>query len=288
MPGVVVITGAGGGMGAACARTFTDADAVVLADMSPERLGPVVDELRGRGVEAHGIECDVSRSDAVAAVAELAGSLGPLRALVHTAGLSSTMGTAERIMEVNLLGTVMMLDSFVDQAHEGTVAVCVASVAGHRIGPEAYDAVLATAREPGLLDRLRRAGAIRDESGRSYDLSKRGVILFVERDASHWGDRGARLLSLSPGLIDTPMGAAAANGGRGSHMAEFAALNRFGHAEEIADVVAFMCSDAARFVTGTDIRVDGGVIAGVRHVAPADNAAKWNGWGWTQPTSDAS
>jgi NAD(P)-dependent dehydrogenase (short-subunit alcohol dehydrogenase family) len=281
--GVVVITGGGGGMGVACARTFQDADAIVLADLTNERLAPVTNELRENDVNVHAIECDVADPDSVAALAGLARGLGPLRALIHTAGLSSTMGTAERIMDVNLTGTVLVLDAFLGQARGGTVAVCIASVAGHRIGPEAYDAILATLRRPGVLDRLRGAGAITNEPGRSYDLSKRGVILFVEREAAAWGNRGARLLSLSPGLIDTPMGATAANGGRGSDMANFAALGRFGHADEIASVVSFMCSDAARFVTGTDIRVDGGAIAGVRHVAEAAAAARWNGWDWTRP-----
>jgi NAD(P)-dependent dehydrogenase (short-subunit alcohol dehydrogenase family) len=278
--GVVVITGGGGGMGAACARTFADADAIVVADLSPERYRDLVADLRAAGVDAYGVQCDISDAGAVTALAETVRGLGPLRALVHTAGLSSTMGSAERIIAVNLLGTAQVLAAFVDQAREGTVAVCVASVAGHRIGPEAHDAVLATARTPGLLQRLRAAGALRDEPGRAYDLSKRGVILLVEREAAAWGARGARLLSLSPGLIDTPMGAEAANGGRGSNMTLFAALGRHGHAEEIADVVAFMCSPAARFVTGTDIRVDGGVIAGVRHTAPAQAAERWNGWEW--------
>lgn len=278
---VAVVTGGAGGIGLASARRLAPGHALLLADLSRERLDDAVRELRDDGASAEGVICDVADDGAVGALAAAAERLGPLRALVHTAGLSSSMGSAQRILDVNLRGTALVLDAFLPQATPGTVAVGVASIAAHRIGPAAFDRLLADAGDPRLLDRLREAGAIDDEPGRAYDLSKRGVVLACELRAEAWGRRGARIVSVSPGLVDTAMGRRAADGGRGARLAAVAAVGRMGDAGEIGDAIAWLCSGAASYVTGCDLRVDGGVVAGVRHTAPPDVAAGWNGWDWT-------
>jgi len=275
-PTVAVITGGGGGMGRACARRLAGGSSLLLADASERNLAEALAELEADGIEAAGIVCDVADPTAVAALAERAAGPGTLGPLVHIAGLSSTMAEPPRILTVNLTGTALVLDAFLPLAGPGSVALCIASMAGHRSGPEAYDELLLEPRAPDFLSRLEAAVVL--DGGKAYDLSKRGVIVQVERRAEAWARRGARILSLSPGLIATPMGDRAVSG-RGRHLADLAPLRRLGTADEIAAVVAFVCSPAASYMTGTDLRVDGGVIAAMHHNAAEELARDWNGWG---------
>lgn len=274
--GVVAITGGGGGMGRACARLMGGGRRVVLGDALPQGLEAALQELREAGIEAHGRECDVTDPESVAEFAQLASRAGPLDALVHTAGLSSSMGSAQRILEVDLVGTAIVLDAFLPLARPGAAAVCIASMAAHRNGPQAHDELLLEPRRADFLERVEAAVPL--DSGKAYDLAKRGVIVQCERRAQAWAQRGARIVSLSPGLIETPMGERAKSG-RGREIVAIAPLQRTGTAEEIAEVVAFLCSERARYITGCDVRVDGGTIAAMRHSVSDQVASAWNGWG---------
>jgi NAD(P)-dependent dehydrogenase (short-subunit alcohol dehydrogenase family) len=271
-PRVVVITGSGG-IGLACARQLGDRRKVLLAEAIPERLAEPIATLRAEGLDVDGVVCDITDAASVSALAAKTRAAGAFEALVHTAGLSRSMADERRIIEVNLLGTTLVLDAFLDLAEAGTVAVCIASVAAYRRGPERFDDLLSEPLD--ALDRLVEIAA--GQTGRAYDLSKHGVVLQCERRARAWGERGARLVSLSPGPIDTPMGRLE-GGGRGANMVKYSALGHVGTAEEVAEVVGFLCSPAARHVTGCDLRVDGGGIPGMRHEAPAELTASWNGW----------
>jgi NAD(P)-dependent dehydrogenase (short-subunit alcohol dehydrogenase family) len=275
MPGVVVITGGGGGMGLACAEALAEGHRLVLAEHSRERLDAALAELSAAGIEAEGRECDVADRESVAELAEYARARGPLAALVHTAGLSRSMDDGPRIMAVNLVGTALVLDGFLPLAGPGSVAVCVASIGGHRLGVRPFDHLLVDPSSDGFLARLEAELPLAGRAGAAYDLSKRGVVLLVERRAREWGRRGARLLSLSPGVVDTPMGRL--EGDKGAKgLNEIAALGRIGAPREIASVVAFLCSDGASYMTGCDVVVDGGTLAGLAHHAGDDAAAAWN------------
>ena len=179
-----------------------------------------------------------------------------LDALVVTAGVSPAMADARTILDIDLAGMARVLDAFDSLIGEGSVVVCVASMAGHfgDFPPE----TLALLDDP-LNDAVL---ALTDNPGFAYVLAKRGVIRMVRRLAGAYGRRGARIVSVSPGVIATPMGELEmASGTFSLELVKASALGRPGTAEELASAIVFLCSDAARFVTGVDLLVDGGAVA---------------------------
>lgn len=263
-----VVVGAGSGMGAAVAELLArDArGALVLADRDLDAARATLDAVAGRASDVRAVACDIADPGDVAA---LAAGVARVGSLVVTAGLSPTMGDGERIIAVNLAGTARLLDAFDPAVGDGTVAVCFASMAGH-LAPEIpqVDAALDDPLAPDLLDRLRAAGVDPSEPGTAYSFSKRGVMRLVQRRAVAWGRRGARIVSLSPGIVDTPMGRQElARQPMMQAMIDGSALGRVATAAEVAAVAAFLCSPAASFVTGTDVLVDGGAVAAIRFTA---------------------
>jgi NAD(P)-dependent dehydrogenase (short-subunit alcohol dehydrogenase family) len=263
-----VVVGAGSGMGAAVARLLAGRGRrLLVADRDAASAAGVAADLPG-DVEA--VACDITDDAAVAALVERTGTLG---ALVLTAGLSPHMADGRRIVTVNLVATEALLRAFEDVLAPGAAAVCFASMAAHSIPADpAVDALLDDPSSPTLLDDLAALGLV-DHPGIAYAVSKRGVIRLVERRARRWGEAGARLVSLSPGIIDTPMGRL--EDAREPVMAEMvarSALAREGRPEEVAAVASFLVSDAASFVTGIDVLVDGGAVAGQRAPAPEETA----------------
>jgi NAD(P)-dependent dehydrogenase (short-subunit alcohol dehydrogenase family) len=286
-----VITGGAGGIALACARRLADRGPVLLADVDEARLEAAAAALRGEGaggaaargeaaggaaargeaggdgVEVHVAVCDVSDAASVAALASRSQELGPLGALVHTAGLAPPGAhDPRRVLDVNLGGTRRVLDAFLHVALPGSVAVCIASLAGHRAFTDAYDF-----DAPDLFDRIEDADVLR-----TYSVSKRGVMVEVRRRAAAWGEKGARIVSISPGLVvDTSIGQAAATIHAGAY-AEQSALKRAGYAADIAGAVAFLTSEDASYITGTDLLVDGGVVAHTLHHAEPAAREQWN------------
>src|SRR5579875_67858 len=257
---VSVITGGSGGMGIECARLLASEGPIIIADIKARELESAAAQLRKAGGEVTSVLCDVSAADSVAALAQKAAAAGQVQALIHTAGISPTMADWRRIMSVNLIGSALIERAFAPLMAPGGAAVFIASMAGHTVqNAAAAAAVLDRPLAPDFIERLEQvAGPI--DPGSAYGLSKQGVIQLCQRVTPAWAKRGARINSISPGLIDTGMGKLEfANQPMMAMMLEQTPLGRGGTAGEIAEVAVFLCSPKASFVTGIDILVDGGM-----------------------------
>lgn len=265
---VSVITGGAGGMGLAAAKIVGRDHFVVICDVSKDRLDAAATELASLDIECTAVMCDITDRTSVAELVETSAALGTVASVIHSAGVSPSMGAAERIMRINALGTVYINESFYPLLGAGSAIVNVASMAAYTF-PEV------------LIPTRRFKYAMRDEDvfmskmvsacnvapkrlrpGLAYSLSKCFVVWYSRSQAARFGSQGARIVSVSPGSIDTEMGRLEEQAGAGA-MLEYAALKRFGGPEEVAELLAFCASEKASYVTGIDIACDGGVLASV-------------------------
>lgn len=270
MTNLYVITGGTGGMGKATAMRLAKGNAFLLADMNEERLAQTAEELTAAGaVQVEYMIADISKRESVKALADKAASMGELVGLVHTAGLSPTMADWKKIMEVNAVGTAYILDEFIHLAGPKTSAVMISSMSAHMVPatPEMRTA-LKNPLDEAFMATMEKMS--QGTPGGSYTTSKLAVIEMVKDLAWAWGEKGARLNSISPGTIDTAMGRQEKE--ESQQMAVLLAhtpLRREGDADEIAKAVEFLLSDAASYVTGTDLLVDGGTIANMARMSQA-------------------
>jgi len=257
VPDTHVVIGAGSGMGAAVAALLAPRGRLLLVDRDLAAADKVAAALEG-GIDT--MACDITAEGDVEA---LLAAAGPVRSLVLTAGLSPTMAPGRRIYDVNIVGTARVVDRFEASVGPGSAAVCFSSMAGHFLAPPPEVlAVLADPLAPSFFEELAAAGVDVDQSQVAYAYSKHAVLRLIAQRAGRWGAKGARLLSLSPGIVDTGMGRQeAANEPAMAQMTETSALRRVAQPEEIARVAAFLTSDDASFMTGTDVLVDGGAVA---------------------------
>jgi NAD(P)-dependent dehydrogenase (short-subunit alcohol dehydrogenase family) len=265
MSGVVVVTGAASGMGLASAAAIAAQSGLLLVDLRAEPLAQAEQTVRRGATLCESVAGDLCDAATLQAVADRTRAHGGCRGLVHSAGLSPTMADARRLFEVNLVATARLVAALEPHLVDGATGILFASQAAHLVArgvtPE-IDALLDDPLRPDLYERLATlAGPLATSSGGAYALSKRGVQRLAVARAPAWGARGARLVSLSPGVIDTQMGRQEMSVQTAAMQSIVAATpvgRRMGRAEEIASVVAFLCSDAARFVSGIDLLVDGG------------------------------
>lgn len=272
---VYVITGGSGGMGKATAELVGKKGTILLADVSEERLIQAKEELAAKGItEVYYQTVDITSKENVAALATKTAELGTLKGLIHTAGLSPTMADSKRITDVNLVGTGIVLEAFLPLATEGTAVVCISSMSGYmapRQGP--YMEVLKQPLAENVVATMEQFS--QGNPGAAYSLSKLGVQLIVEDQAWTWGERGARINSLSPGTINTPMGRQEAEQQKEMKMLlDLTPLQREGEASEIATAVEFLLSDSASYITGIDLRVDGGTVANLAKVKASEMGNK--------------
>lgn len=266
---VLVIIGAGG-MGEVIARRQGSGKKVLLADANDNTLQQVSAGMRSDGFDVQVAAVDVSDKSSVEALADLAQDLGDVRSLVHTAGISPTLGSVQRILAVNVLGVAHSLDAFGAVIAEGGAGVVIASMAGSMAAgrfPADLEPPVRTSPTDKLLEqRLLNAATIPD-SGLAYTFSKRANQLRVEAASITWGERGARVNSVSPGVISTEHGQREMASEAGQSMRRMIAgsgTKRIGTPYDIADAVEFLLGPSSTFITGTDLLVDGGVVAAYR------------------------
>ena len=258
--GVAIVTGAAGGMGAAIAYAFAEEGRpLILSDLVAEALEPVAEACRVK-TTVRTVHGDISGADYPG---ELLSALGEARigALAHAAGVSPSMTDGARIMDINFWATIRLVEAVLPKMAEGAAAVLVASNSAHMAASPDLDTQIREmfeGRTPAITPMLH------GNPGMAYSVSKRGVQLYAQRMAPAFGRVGARVVSLSPGLIDTNMGQLEKSAGPTmDKLLSVTPAGAMGKPEHIASAVAFLASPAASYITGTDILVDGGTVAGV-------------------------
>jgi NAD(P)-dependent dehydrogenase (short-subunit alcohol dehydrogenase family) len=270
-------------MGSACARAIGPAvDLLLLTDCDGARLATVADQLAAEGdAVVTTVVGDVGDPGLATELAARAAESGELSALVQTAGLSPSMAGWQDILRTDLTGVERLLSAFAERVVPGSAAVCLASISGlmGAFDP-AMDAVLDRPLQSDFPERFRSQFSEEPDPGATYRLAKRGVIRSCERAAVEWAARGGRVISLSPGLIDTPMGRLElVENPIKEGMAQLTPIRSArqesdsilpGNVSDIAAAVRFLCSDEANFISGCDLRVDGGLIAAMTHRGQSD------------------
>ncbi|MDO5495864.1 MAG: SDR family oxidoreductase [bacterium] len=267
---VLVVIGVGG-MGLAIARRCGSGKKVILADFNEQTLAAAAEQLRIEGHDVTEHRVDVSDLDSVTKLAQDAAAEGPVLQVAHTAGLSPVQAPTDAIIKVDLLGVAYVLDAFAEVIASGGAGVVIASMAGH-FAADSVPLEMAKALSLTPTDQLSELpflgeGAL-PNPGAAYSIAKRANALRVQAAAGVWGQRGARINSISPGIISTPMGNAELDGESGQQMRGMiaaSATGRTGTPDDIAAATAFLLdAQQSSFITGTDLLVDGGAVAGVR------------------------
>jgi NAD(P)-dependent dehydrogenase (short-subunit alcohol dehydrogenase family) len=252
-----------GALGMAMARRFALSHRVLLVDVDGAKAEMHAETLRGEGCDAAAMACDITSRDAVGALAGEVASRGGLGALVQVAGLSPSQADYRSIMRVNLMGAALVAEALLLHANPGAAAILIASLAAHSYRPsKEAQTVLAHPSRDDLAERLAEVIGELATPPMAYTHSKFGLLMYARSQATAWGQRDARIVSLSPGMIATPMGAIEfANSPHKRAMFEKTPLRRECTMLEIADAAEFLASPRASFISGTDILVDGGLAA---------------------------
>ena len=265
MKDVVMLTGAGQ-IGMAIARRTGYGKKIIVADNREKNARGMAETMTSAGFDAIAEHVDISSRDSVMRLMEKALSLGRITTFINAAGVSPSQASIETILAVDLYGTAMLLEEVGKVISEGGAGVTISNQSGHRLPAlgEAADEELALTPADCLLklDMLRPEN-IRD-SLHAYQLAKRCNVKRVMAEAVKWGERGARINSISPGIIVTPLAVDEFNGPRGNFYKDMFArcpAGRPGTADEIANVAELLLSDRASFITGADILADGGATA---------------------------
>jgi NAD(P)-dependent dehydrogenase (short-subunit alcohol dehydrogenase family) len=266
---VGIATGAGRGMGRACAiRLAPTVDVLIGVDLDRGALASLRHELEGGTAQIESLALDVSDPADMERLAGTVSSFGSLRAVAHAAGISPTMADWRRVLTVDLVGTALLMEALRPLTTRGTAFVCFSSMAATLLisGESPADVPLDDPLADDFLGLLReRVGPAIEDPGTAYAWAKRGVQRLVRREAVRLGPVGARICSLSPGMIDTPQGRQEmAQQPVMQTLLEQTPLGRLGTADELAAVTAFLLSDEAGFVSGIDMLVDGGVVAALQ------------------------
>jgi NAD(P)-dependent dehydrogenase (short-subunit alcohol dehydrogenase family) len=265
MTNVTVVIGAGS-IGQAIVRRVSAGKHVLLADIRRENAHAAAQTLSDAGFTVTTATVDVSSRPSVHALVEAATALGEVSGVIHAAGVSPSQAPPSTILKVDLYGTALVLEEFGNVIAGGGAGVVIASQSGHRLPPlsvEQNAALGTTPVEELLALPMLQPDQVRD-SLHAYQLSKRGNSLRVMAEAVRWGKRGARVNTISPGIIITPLANDELKGPRGPgyrRMIEISAAGRAGTPDEVGTVGALLMGPDGAFITGSDFLMDGGVTA---------------------------
>ncbi|MCG3143475.1 MAG: NAD-dependent glycerol dehydrogenase [Gammaproteobacteria bacterium] len=263
MSDVTVVIGPGG-IGQAIARRISSGRHILLADYRQEAADAAAKVLENAGFETTALRADVSDRASIQAVIRKAQSLGPIKALVQAAGVSPSQAPIEAILKVDLYGTSMLLEEFGKVMAQGGSGVVISSQSGYRMPAltAEQDALLATAPADALLalDFVKNV----ESTMHAYQMSKRCNSLRVRGEAVNWAKRGARINSISPGIIVTPLANDELHGERAEFyqaMLKKMPAGRAGTPDEVAALAALIMGPEGGFITGSDFLIDGGATA---------------------------
>jgi len=265
---VVVVIGPGA-IGQAIARRVSTGKHVLLADLHQANADAAAEVMTNAGFEVSTTTVDVSSRESVHELVQAATALGNVAGVIHAAGVSPSQASPATILAVDLYGTAVVLEEFGEVIAQGGAGVVIASQSGHRLGAltAAEDAALATTPADELLALpMLQPDNVKD-SLHAYQLSKRGNSLRVMAEAVRWGKRGARVNTISPGIIFTPLAMDELTGPRGEGYRRMIALcpvGRGGTPDEVGTVGALLMGPEGGFITGSDFLMDGGVTAAYR------------------------
>jgi NAD(P)-dependent dehydrogenase (short-subunit alcohol dehydrogenase family) len=265
MKEVVVVIGPGS-IGLAIARRISAGKHVVLADLRQANADVAAEVMRNAGFDVSTTTVDVSSREAVHALVESATAHGDVAGLIHAAGVSPSQAPPEAILAVDLYGTAIVLEEFGNVIATDGAGVVIASQSGHRLGaltPEQNEALATTPADELLTLAMLQPDQVTDPL-HAYQLAKRGNALRVMAEAVRWGKRGARINTISPGIVITPLAVDELAGPRGDgyrRMIELSPAARAGTPDEIAILAALLMGPDGGFITGSDFLIDGGVTA---------------------------
>lgn len=262
---VIVLTGAGQ-IGMAIARRIGNGKKIVLADWKIENANNSAKILTEAGFDTLAIEVDISSRKSINQLIKASLNEGEISIFINAAGVSPTQATIEEILYIDLYGTALLLEEFGKIIKQGGAGVTISSQSSHRMPCLTIeeDRLLATIPSDELLnlDLLKKEN-IKDTL-HAYQIAKRGNIKRVMAESINWSKRGARLNSISPGIIMTPLALDEINGPRGDfykNMFAKSPAGRPGIADEVANVAELLLSEKGGFITGTDVLIDGGATA---------------------------
>ena len=265
MTNVIVVIGSGL-IGQAIARRVGVGKRVLLADVREQNAIAAAETLGNAGFDVIVATVDVSSRESVRALAERAAALGEVTGLIHAAGVSPSQASPETVLKVDLYGTALVLEEFGNVIAAGGSGVVIASQSGHRLPALSVEQNRALATTPvhELLDLPFLQPDQVEDSLHAYQLAKRGSSLRVMAEAVRWGERGARINTISPGIVITPLARDELAGPRGDgyrRMIDSSPVGRAGTPDEVAAVGALLMGPDGGFITGSDILIDGGVTA---------------------------
>ena len=264
---ISVITGATSGIGEAVSYMLGQEFELFITSSSSARLNKALKGLEEKGIMATGMVCDISNYDQVYSLAERAAKLGKVANVVNSAGVAPAQCDAERVLKINALGTAYVIEAFYQVMEERSVLINISSTAPRTVAGISIPTELLRLDPlmPEFLEEVMKQCKQFPEKaagGMAYIFSKWFVSDYTARNAKRFGGKGIRILSVSPGTIMTPF---YYNGAKDTSdkMLDKTPLMRHGRPEEVGELIRFLASDKAGFITGTDIICDGGLVSGL-------------------------